>query len=189
MSSAAAYDELAGVVDLFGAMTRAELERALDELAFRRGESADVSALRNAVADAVEAYYLVAYRPTDGEAGGDGGGAPADPDGDDAPDAADALDADADEAELLTTGPVAFPTLPPDAEDLPHIMDVPDRTVDRAALARRVQERLLADAARAVDAGDDERVAHLLDVTYDLEAWAPVEVSEVRKRLDAALQE
>ncbi len=182
--STAAYDELAGVVDLFGAVTRAELERALDELAFRQGEAADAEALRDAVEGAVEAYYLVAYRP-DGDAGdaegvAGGGGA----------DAADGGgDAAEGDPELLAVGPVAFPTLPPDAEDLPHIMDVPDRTVDHEALGRRVLERLREDAARAVDAGDDERVEHLLDVTYDLEAWAPVEVSEVRKRLDVALQE
>ena len=166
----AVYDQLAGVVDLFGAMTRAELERALDELAFRRGEAADADVLEDAVEDAVAAYYLVAHRPADADV--EGGTA-----------------TDRDGPELLAVGPVAFPTLPPDAEDLPHIMDVPDRTVDRADLGRRVQERLLEDAARAVDAGDDERVEHLLDVTYDLEAWAPVEVGEVRKRLDAALQE
>ena len=172
--SPAAYDELAGVVDLFGAVTRTELERALDELAFRQGESADVSALRDAVAGAVEAYYLVAYRP---DADGEASETPLEADAPDDP-----------ESELLAVGPVAFPTLPPDAEDLPHIMDVPDRTVDRTALGERVQRRLRADAARAVDAGDDERIEHLLDVTYDLEAWAPVEVGEVRKRLDAALQ-
>ena len=174
------YDQLAGVVDLFGAVTRAELERALDELAFRRGEAADADALGDAVADAVAAYYLVTCRPADAEAESDAA---------DGGDVTDAGEDDANGSELLAVGPVAFPTLPPDAEDLPHIMDVPDRTVDRAALGRRVQERLFEDAARAVDAGDDDRVEHLLDVTYDLEAWAPVEVGEVRKRLDAALQE
>ncbi|WP_380675498.1 DUF7109 family protein [Salinigranum sp. GCM10025319] len=30
---------------------------------------------------------------------------------------------------------------------------------------------------------------HLLDVTYDLEAWAPVDVGEIRNRLDDALAE
>ena len=157
----ATYDELAGVVDLFGAVTRGELERALDELAFREGSATDVDALRAAVADAVAAYYLVEYRP----------------------------DGDGDGAELLAVGPVAFPSLPPNAEDLPHIMDVPDREVDRETLARQVQERLLADAARAVDADDDDRIERLLDVTYDLEAWAPVDVGDVRKRLDASLRE
>ena len=179
-SPTAVYDQLAGIVDLFGAMTGAELERALDELAFRRGESADADALGDAVDDAVAAYYLVAYRPDAGvDVDVDAAASPA----------SDATETDAVDPELLAVGPVAFPTLPPDAEDLPHIMDVPDRTVDRAALGRQVQERLFEDAARAVDAGDDERVEHLMDVTYDLEAWAPVEVGEVRKRLDATLQE
>ena len=38
-------DELAGVVDLFGALTPSELESALEELAFKRGESVDSDAV------------------------------------------------------------------------------------------------------------------------------------------------
>lgn len=148
-------DELAGIVDLFGALTRAELETALEELAFKQGREADAAALSAAVDDAVDAYYLVAH--------------------------------DRDERTLLSVGPVAFPTLPPDAEDLPHIMDVETRAVDRGVLAERVESRLRAEAARAVQAGDDARAAHLLDVTYDIEAWAPVDVGDIRARLDAAI--
>jgi hypothetical protein len=166
-------DELAGVVDLFGALTRAELDRARAELAYRRGEDppatpahpdADGAAASPSTGSgdgpvdrAVAEYYLVAY--------------------------------DRDGREFLTVGPVAFPTLPPEAEDLPHILDVEARNVDRAALGEAVERRLRADAARAVADGDAERVAHLLDVTYDLEAWAPVDVAAVRDRLDAALAE
>jgi hypothetical protein len=89
----------------------------------------------------------------------------------------------------LTVGPVAFPTLPAEAEDLPHILEYPMRSVPRAALSRTVETRLRGDAARAVAAGDVDRMRHLLDVTYDLEAWAPVDVGEVRSRLDDALAE
>ncbi|SDZ88518.1 hypothetical protein SAMN04488065_1002 [Haloplanus vescus] len=149
-------DELAGVVDLFGALTRDELESALDELAFKRGESADEDAIEATVADAIEAYYLVAV--------------------------------DEDDESLLVPGPVAFPTLSDGAEDLPHIMDVPDRTVDRETLVEAVERRLRADAASAVDDGDTDRIEHLLDVSYDLETWGDTDASEIRERLDDALE-
>ncbi|MFB6129703.1 MAG: hypothetical protein ABEJ28_02665 [Salinigranum sp.] len=175
MSEERTYDELAGVVDLFGALTRSELERALEELAFKRGRSADGEALAGAVDGAVERYYLVTYR-----SGSDGGeptesNAEVDPVGDESG------------AELVTPGPVAFPTLPPNAEDLPHILDVESRTIDRRALGTQVCERLRGDAARAVAADDRDRVERLIDVSYDLEAWAPVDVAPERERLASAL--
>jgi hypothetical protein len=144
-------DEVAGVVDLFGALTRAELVRALEELAFKRGDDPDDVDV--GVVDAgVDSFHLVE------------------------------LDGD---PPRYAVGPIAFPTLPSGAEDLPHILDVPVRDVDRGNLARDVEERLRAETARAVATGDEERIAHLLDVTYDLEAWASVDVSAVRERLDA----
>jgi len=84
-----------------------------------------------------------------------------------------------DDEALLAPGPVAFPELPENAADLPHIMDVERRRIDREALADAVRERLEADAAGA----DDERARYLVDVTYDAEAWAPVELEAVRQRL------
>ncbi|WP_049935812.1 DUF7109 family protein [Haloplanus natans] len=149
-------DELAGVVDLFGAVTREELGDALGELAFKRGEEVDEAAVEAAVDDAIEGYYLVAV--------------------------------DRDGTTLLAPGPVAFPTLPEDAEDLPHILDVPTRTVDRGVLAEAAERRLRADAARAVDADAAERIERLLDVSYDLETWGSTDVSGVRSRLDDALE-
>ncbi|WP_380675496.1 DUF7109 family protein [Salinigranum sp. GCM10025319] len=60
-------DELAGVVDLFGALAREEVTRALVELAYRQGSDADESAIEAAagaaVAAAVERYFLVEYVP------------------------------------------------------------------------------------------------------------------------------
>ncbi len=50
-------DEVAGIVDLFGALTREEAERALSELAYRRG--ANVPA--DAIEDAVDAFVLVEF--------------------------------------------------------------------------------------------------------------------------------
>ncbi|SFL02242.1 hypothetical protein SAMN04487950_2001 [Halogranum rubrum] len=162
-ATAETYDELAGVVDLFGALTREELHRALGELAYKQGRDADETALWAAVDGAIEAYYLVEYE-------------------------SESHDETADET-LLTVGPVAFPMLPPNAEDLPHILDIERRDVERETLGEQVHERLLGDAARAVNNDDEERIEHLLDVSYDLEAWAPVTVDVARARLDEALQD
>ncbi|WP_123538994.1 DUF7109 family protein [Halosimplex salinum] len=147
-------DELSGVVDLFGGLTRSELHRALEELAFKRGEEPDSEAVAAAVEDAVESYHLI----------------PVERDGDGDP--------------LLVAGPVAFPTLPDHAEDLPHIMDVEERTVDRETAAAAAHEHLKADAGAAADAGNAERAATLVEVCYDLETWAAVDTADLRARLD-----
>lgn len=147
-------DELAGVVDLFGGLTREELGGALADLAARSGEPFDDDALAAALDRAVEGYYLVPV-----EAGDD---------------------------ELLVAGPSSLPTLPDGGEDLPHLVDVDVRSVDEDSAGSAALSRLHRDAARAVNDGDAERVAALLDVCYDLEAWAPVDTAELRERLDAA---
>lgn len=165
------YDELAGVVDLFGALTREELRDALDELAFKRGEGADAEALGSAVESAIDRYYLVEFdAPNGGRAAGE------------------KTDEAADDP-LLAVGPVAFPTLPEDAEDLPLILDVPARDVDRERVGAQAVDRLEADAESALDGDgvDDARVEHLIDVSYDLEAWAPVDAGDARETLDEAL--
>jgi hypothetical protein len=156
----ATHDELAGIVDLFEALTREELEQALVELAYRRGSDVREDAVAAAVDEAVREYYLVALP-------------------------ADAVDGQVDSDEALIVGPVAFPTLPGEGEDLPHILDVPERSIDREAAAEHVAQRLREDAATAVDDGDDDRVATLADATYDVEAWGAVDLSETRERLFA----
>jgi hypothetical protein len=148
-------DDLAGIADLFGGLTRGELDRALEELAYRRGEDV-AEGLDETVSGALSAYRLV--------------------------------ELDRDGERLLVAGPTAFPELPEGAEDLPHIMDVERREIDREAAGGAALDRLRADAASAVDAGDDDRIATLLDVSYDLEAWAPVDLGEVRDRLDDAVE-
>ncbi len=151
-------DQLAGVIDLFGALTPSEVESALAELAFKRGETVEADAVVAAIDDAVASYAVVRYR-----------------DGD---------------RTLLAPGPAAFPTLPPDAEDLPHILDVPDREVDREAAGIAVAEQLRAEAAAAVAAGDADAIRRLLDVTYDVGVWTDaVAVDEIRERLDDALDD
>lgn len=146
-------DEVAGVVDLFGALSRAELVEALGELAFRAGVDADDEQFAGRIDDAVERFALVPVE------------------------------------DRLVAGPTAFPTLPPGAEDLPHIVDVDRRPVDRAAAAAAAEELFRRTTAAAVEAGDDDRLDELLDVSYDLEAWGPVDVGDARDAIDRALAE
>lgn len=150
-------DELAGIVDLFGGLTRAELCGACVELAYKAGDEREPAEFEPVVADAVASYHLVAV--------------------------------ERDDAELLVPGPVAFPELPAAAEDLPHILDIETRAVDPEARAEAAETRFRADAARAVEAGDAEAIAELLDVSYELDVWAPVDLGPTRDRLDAALEE
>lgn len=146
-------DELAGIVDLFGAVTDDELGRALDELAARTGESALADdAVAAAIETALESFTLLAYE-VDGEPG-------------------------------YAVGPTAFPELPAHAEDLPHILDVPHRSPDAAELGRVAGERFADEVADAIAADDTERARELLDLSYDVEAWAPVELADERSRLD-----
>jgi len=156
-------DELAGVADIFGALTRAEFGQALAELAFKRGEEYDPDRFTDTVENAVRSYHLVAVDP------------------------ADAGVAVPDASEVLVAGPVAFPELPAGATDLPHILDVPERDPDSDGVAGAAAGRFRADAVRAIDEGDDERVRTLLDVSYELEAWGGLDLSTTRERMDDEL--
>lgn len=157
-------DELAGVCDLFGALTREELTVAVEELAFRRGVDFEREAHDAAVESAREAYVLVVL----GES------------------VADALaDAGADvDPPLVAPGPRAFPVVPDGGTDLPHILDVPRRDVPDAAVERAVRARLAAEVAALDDDADDERAARLLDVTYDAELLTGGDFSRTRAMLD-----
>lgn len=151
-------DEIAGVAGLFDGVTHGELAAALAELAYKRGESHDPAAFRDPVEQAVEQYYLVAVEDEHATAAAES---------------------------VLVPGPVAFPAPPAGANDLPHILDVPDRAVDRTAAGEAAAERLLAEAATAVDAGDTDRITELIDVSYELGAWADVDLTPARDRLAA----
>jgi len=151
-------DELAGVVDIVGPVTREELVQACEELAFKRGADVDADSFEGDIEAALSTYHLVDV--TDHDAGPD--------------------------KPLVVVGPAAFPALPEGAEDLPHILDVPERAPAREAMATAAEQRFREDAAEAVRAGDGERIRTLLDVSYDLEAWGPVELATARGHLDEA---
>jgi len=153
-------DDLAGVVDLFGALTRGELDRALEELAYKQGMEAPGPAV---VEMALQRYVLVAYDPGSVES-----------------------PLDDDPSRLLVPGPSAFPSLPEGAADLPHIMEVPTRVADREAVEEAAEARFRGDVARAVADEDERLVRRLLDVSYDLDAWG-LELGALRARLDDVL--
>ena len=89
----------------------------------------------------------------------------------------------------LVVGPAAFPMLPEGAEDLPHILDTERRPVDRETAARTAERRFRETAEETIEAGDSGRLRELLEVSYDLESWGPVEVGDVREDIDRALDE
>jgi len=157
----ATADELAGVVDLFGGLTHAELERALAEAAFRAdGQTVDEAALDAAIDRAIDDFALVRYEHAR---------------------------ADEEPLSLLVAGPTAFPTVPEHADDVPHILDIEPRSLDRETLGTQTQRRFADAVDRALEADDDSQLTHLLDVSYDLEAWAPIDVTADRQRLADAL--
>ena len=164
-----ARDDLAGVVDLFAWLTREELSRAFAELAFKQRTTIDEDAIDEAIDVAVAEYALVPAPPGAVSVVGDEGTAAGPADDGDKP---------------LAVGPAAFPSLPDGAADLPHILDVPDRAVDRAVLSEAVHERLSTDAVAAITEGDTARLEVLADVTYDIETWASADLSGVRSHLD-----
>lgn len=141
-------DELAGIADLFGALTREELAEAVENVAARTGETFDPGEIDAAISAACEEYYLI------------------DVDG------------------LLAPGPAALPTLPEHGADLPHMMSIEARTIDRETVARAAEESLRAEAAQAVAAEDGDRARELLDVCYEIDSWGPTDLSDVRERLD-----
>lgn len=145
-------DELAGIIDMFGALTPDELCRACDELSFREtGETPARETITETIDEAVDGFHLA--RVPDGE------------------------------EPLLLAGPSAFPRLPPGAEDLPHILDIEERSVDRTAVASSLLETI--DAELQGDPSSSRR-HDLVGVTYDLESWADIDAAAVRAANDDA---
>lgn len=159
-------DELAGIVDLFDALTRGELAEALAELAYKHGAEYDPDAYEDDIEAAIESFDLLAVGASAIDHEGNGGS-----------------QQPAADSSYLVPGPVAFPTLPEGATDLVHILDVPERSVDRERVRGRALERFRQAAAEAVDADDSERVDQLMDVSYEIEAWAAVDLSAEREQM------
>ena len=146
-------DELAGVVDLFGGLTRAELASACVELAHKAGHDRERAAFEGDIDAALSGYYLVAVD------------------------------------DVLVVGPTAFPELPDGGADLPHILDAAERSVPPEKRGAAAEKRFRREAASAVESDETDRITQLLDVSYELEVWGPVELGETRARLDAALED
>lgn len=159
-------DELAGVLDMFGALTEAEFKRAVSEVGFRAGRDVDEDALADRVNAAAASFHVVRVEP---EA---------------VPDVVPDLD---DTDAVYVPGPRAWPTEPAHAEDLPHILDLDPRAVDRRALAMRVRQQLRSTIERAAAQGDADRLHEIVDVTYDVEAWASIDLEDTRGLADGAL--
>jgi len=149
-------DDLAGVVDMFGGLSRDDLAAALVELSFKAGVDVEPSAFDDDIESALRAYELVDLEPETDDA-------------------------------LLVAGPAAFPRLPEEAADLHHILDAEQCEIDRAEAGTAAADKLHSDAVAAIDAGDSPELQRLLDLSYDIETWAPVDLSETRARLDDEL--
>jgi hypothetical protein len=145
-------DDVAGVVDSFGALTRADLRQALAELAFKQGDTVDPEQFDSVIDDAIDDYQLVRL---------DSHGEP-----------------------VLIVGPSAFPTLPEGTQDLQHILDADSRKVDRERAGEAATARLREEAALAIVMGEVASLDRLIDVSYDIEAWAPVDLDGLRSYLD-----
>lgn len=147
-------DDLAGIVDLFGGMSRAQLRDGIVELAFKRGEDVEPTAYDPEIDAAIEQYQLVP------------------------------LEVDEQSTEpLLVAGPAAFPTAPEGARDLRHILEIEPREIDREIAGQAAASRLRQDVSDALAEKDSDRADELIEISYDIEAWAPVDLSAVRERL------
>ncbi|MFB6110303.1 MAG: hypothetical protein ABEJ60_05445 [Halodesulfurarchaeum sp.] len=141
-------DEIAGILDQFGALPPAALRQAIHETAFRAGVDPEAETVEGWIESAREDLSILTVE-IEGEA-------------------------------LYAPGPRAFPRVPEAASDLPHVLEAPRRQVPAEALESGLRERLEA----AVDGGaDPDRARELLDLTYDAEAWAGIDLADLRDRL------
>lgn len=81
---------------------------------------------------------------------------------------------------ILVVGPTAFPTLPEYGQDLPHIMTVPDRSVDRTV----VEARLVATLVDEIDSADEVSREELREVGWDLQVWSTTHADWIMDVLD-----
>ncbi|HIJ12474.1 MAG TPA: hypothetical protein HA275_01930 [Halobacteriales archaeon] len=85
---------------------------------------------------------------------------------------------------LLVAGPSALPELPEGGEDLPHLILVGEREINREEVEKSVVERIGKEVEIAIFEKDRNQIESLLNVCYDLEIWAGVDVDGIRKKLE-----
>lgn len=141
-------DELAGIVDQFGALPPPALRRAIRETAFRAGADLEEETVESWIDEALGEFLLLSVEKA-GET-------------------------------LLVSGPRAFPEVPEAAADLTHVLDVDPQSVPEETLETGLKNRLAEKTARIED---PDRAHELIDITYDAEAWAGIDLSDVRDRL------
>lgn len=154
-------NDIAGIVDIFGGLTRGELGEALAELAFKQGEEYDPSEFADEIDAVIDSYQLVSLDPQ-------------------------SIDTPVDDS-LLVPGPAAFPTIPEQSQDLRHILDIEERQIDRDTAGEAAADRLHEAAVIALRTEDDEEIDRLIDLSYEIETWAPVELDETRRLMEDGL--
>lgn len=180
-------DELAGIVDLFGTLTRDAVDTAIVEMAFRQGIEVESDTRQEMITTAINQYRLIIYPSTEDEMRSIQHPS----------EQASDINSNIDETKLnrIAPGPTAFPTLPAHAEDLPRILETDGQAIDHEAATYAVINRLRDDTEQAITNNDIELMRYLRDVTYDIETWAGVAtanddlISDVRCRLNSALAE
>ncbi|MFL2521001.1 MAG: hypothetical protein ACJ0QU_01285 [Halobacteriales archaeon] len=88
---------------------------------------------------------------------------------------------------LLVAGPSALPELPEGGEDLPHLILVREREINRKEVEKGVVERISKEIEMAIFEKDRDRMESLLDVCYDLEIWAEIDADGIRKKLEGII--
>lgn len=147
-------DDIAGIAEMFGVISRKQLEQALIELSYRQGEELSETAAENAVQEALSSFALVAI---------------------------------SHQPQELTAGPAAYPTLPVGANDLPHMLEQDRQKPDPAVVREAANQRYREAVDEAIEASDTETLQDLLQLSYDIEAWAEITVDDVRSRIQDEL--
>ncbi|MFB6198794.1 MAG: hypothetical protein ABEI52_11090 [Halobacteriaceae archaeon] len=88
---------------------------------------------------------------------------------------------------LLIAGPTAFPDLPDGGDDLPHILEVSYRDIDRESFYSTIEQRFRSDAANAIQTESIPKCRKLIDMSYDLSDWG-IKTDTIRDRLVAELE-
>ena len=84
-------------------------------------------------------------------------------------------------------GPAALPDLPDGGEDLPHLIRVDKREIDKMRIGRDVKDKISREIEKEIHKMDKGEVEQLLDVCYDLEMWNEIDVEDVRCELEEVL--